>query len=303
MPSAKITQADAKQAKTAESPAKAGKNNSRPVQQWKLDEVERIRRMVKGKRVVGVFSLSGMPSSQLQEIRKKLRGKAELTVTKTLLIKKALENASELKELDAHVQKECGLIVSDEEPFKLYKIIKNNKSRTTAKPGAIAPYDIIVPAGETDMPAGPALAELKAVKIEVKLDKGKIVVSKDSLVAKKGEVISNSLSSALAKLGLKPMEIRLKIDALCEKGVLYPASVLDIDEEKLLEDLAAAHAGALSLAVAAAYLTKTVMPLLLNKAHANAFRLATNAEILNPETITLIIGKAFAQANAINALT
>jgi large subunit ribosomal protein L10 len=271
------------------------------VAEWKIEEVKELEKFIDNKRVVGIVDIENLPSRQLQEIRKKLRGKADIKVSKSVLIKLAIENLkrADLKKLEEYIDGPTGIIVSDEDPFLLYKFLKKNRSKALAKAGMIAPSDIIVPAGETDMPAGPVLSELKVAKIDVKLDKGKIVIASDSHVAKKGEVITPQLATALAKLGIMPIEIGLKITAMLDGGVIYKPDVLDIDEEKFMQELVNAYHNALNLAVNACYPTKDSIRIMIQKAHANAKNLAVNADILTKETVGSILAKANNQASAL----
>ena len=275
--------------------------NEKKVAEWKIEEVKELEKFIDDKKVIGVVDIESLPSRQLQEIRKKLRGKAEIRVSKSILIQKAIENLKreDLKKIEQYMEGPCGIIVSDEDPFKLCRFLKKNRSKALAKAGMIAPSDIIVPAGNTDMPAGPVLSELKIAKIDVKIEKGKIVISSDSQVANKGDVISQQLANALAKLGITPMEIGLKIAAVLEKGVIYTADVLDVDEEKFMQDLVGAYRSALNLAVNAGYPNKESIKIMIQKAYQNAKNLAVNADILTKDTIGCTLAKASGQASAL----
>jgi large subunit ribosomal protein L10 len=245
--------------------------------------------------------MESLPSKQLQEIRKKLRGKADIKVSKSILIKLAIDNLkrTDLKKLEGYMEGPTGIIVSDEDPFILYKFLKKNRSKALAKAGMIAPMDIVVPAGDTDMPAGPVLSELKMAKIDVKLDKGKIVIASDSHVAKKGDVITQQLAGALAKLGITPVEIGLKITAILEKDIIYKPDVLDIDEERFMADLVGAYHNALNLSVNAGYPNRDSIKIMIQMAYRNARNLAVNAEIVTKETVGSILAKASNQASAL----
>ena len=271
------------------------------VAEWKITEVKELEKFIDERKVVGVVDIKSLPSKQFQEIRKKLRGKADIKISKSILIKKAIENLKreDLKKLEGYIDGPCGIVVSDEDPFLLYKFLKKNRSKALAKAGMLAPSDIIVPAGDTDMPAGPVLAELKVAKIDVKIEKGKIVIASDSQVAKKGDVISQQLANALAKLGITPMEIGLKISAVLEKGIVYTADVLDIDEEKFMQDLVGAYRNALNLSVNAGYPNKESIKIMIQKAYQNAKNLAVNADILTKDTIGSTLAKATGQASAL----
>ena len=271
------------------------------VAEWKITEVKELEKFIDQKKVVGIVDMESLPSKQLQEIRKKLRGKADIKVSKSILIKLAIDNLkrADLKKLEEYMEGPTGIIVSDEDPFLLYKFLKKNRSKALAKAGMIAPMDIVVPAGDTDMPAGPVLSELKMAKIDVKLDKGKIVIASDSHVAKKGETITPQLAGALAKLGITPVEIGLKITAILEKDIIYKPDVLDIDEEKFMADLVGAYRNALNLSVNAGYPNRDSIRIMIQMAYRNAKNLAVNAEIVTKETVGSILAKANGQAGAL----
>jgi large subunit ribosomal protein L10 len=149
------------------------------------------------------------------------------------------------------------------------------------------------------MPAGPVLSELKMAKIDVKLDKGKIIIASDSHVAKKGDIITQQLAGALAKLGITPVEIGLKITAILEKDIIYKPDVLDIDEEKFMADLVGAYRNALNLSVNAGYPNRDSIKIMIQMAYRNAKNLAVNAEIVTKETVGSILAKANGQAGAL----
>jgi len=278
--------------------------NEIEVAEWKISEVKKLESFIDNRKVVGVVDIESLPSRQLQEIRKKLRGKADIRVSKSILIKLAIENLkrTDLKKLEEYIDGPAGIIVSDEDPFLLFRFLKKNRSKALAKAGMTAPHDIIVPAGETDMPAGPVLAELKIAKIDVRLDKGKIMVASDSLIAKKGELITQQVASALAKLGITPMEIGLKTTVILEKGLVYTPDMLDIDEDKFMADLIGAYRNALNLSVNAGYPNRDSIRIMIQNAYRNTMNLAVNAEIATKESIGMILAKANNKANALEGI-
>lgn len=276
------------------------------IPQWKIDEVEETKRLIESKPVVGIINLKGMPSSQFQSIKKQLRGKAEITVIKTNFINRAFEKTKDakLKELEKYIDGPSALIISNENPFKLFNIIKKNRGRAAAKAGMIAEKDLIVPAGETDLPVGPALSELKMAKIDCKIDKGKIVINKDSTVAKKGEKVTDQAASALSKLGIMPVEIGLTVKAIYENGLIYTPDVLNIDEEQFMNTLTSCYLNALNLSVNAGYPTKQNITFMIQKAYNNARNLSVNAKIYNKESIPFILSRSASEMSALkNAMT
>jgi large subunit ribosomal protein L10 len=80
---------------------------------------------------------------------------------------------------------------------------------------------------------------------------------------------------------------------------VYGKDVLDVDEQKLLDDLRRGASEALNLSISASYPTRQNIQLMLQKAFLNSRSLALNANIYEKEVIDAILAKANAQANAL----
>ncbi len=65
---------------------------------WKKEIFDDLSKLLNKYSVIAVADLQKVRSSQIQEIRKKLRGKAELIVAKNTILRKAAEKASGQKE-------------------------------------------------------------------------------------------------------------------------------------------------------------------------------------------------------------
>lgn len=239
--------------------------------QAKLEAVLAIKKALGKYPVVAVASLQNLPGRQYNFIKKKLRGKAEIFVTRTTLLTRALtEGKSEAAELTKHMKGSAALVLTSQNPFQLFRTLKANKSKTAAKPGQIAPQDLVIPAGETNLAPGPVLTELKAAGIAARITGPKVVIDKDATVAKKGEVITDTAAKMLAKLGIEPMEVGLNVLAAWENGVLYPQAILDVDEAQLLADIQSAYRHAINLGVYAEIANATTTPLMVTKAAGKA---------------------------------
>lgn len=235
--------------------------------------------------VVAVASLKGLPAKQYGAIRKKTRANARIAFTRLTLMKRALEQSKrkdELKEIDAALGDGSVLVFSELDAFKLYKLFKQNKSKTAAKAGAIAPSDVVVPAGETSLAPGPVLTELKQAGIQAKIQGPKVVITKDAVVAKKGEPVSESAAMVLSKLGIEPMEVGLQVEKVFDHGTLYAGSVLDIDEDAVLSNLVAAHQQAVNLLVETEVYNDVSTPLILQKAERAALAIQSLIESKAP---------------------
>ncbi len=271
---------------------------------WKYKEVEELGQLMKKYPIVGIASIESLPAAQFQEIKAKVKDHAIIRVARKRLIKRAIEeHRPELKGLEDYMEGPIALVFSDMNAFKLYNTIKKMKSRAPIKAGQVAPNDIIVPAGDTGLPPGPALGDLKAAGINARIEGSTIKVVKDSLVAREGEVVSETVANALNKLGIKPVEIFLRIKAVYEDGTIFTPEVLDISEEETLTKIQTAYQRAFNLAVNAAYPTPAVMDVLISKAFSNARNLAVEIAFPAKQVIGDILAKAHMQANALKALT
>ncbi len=269
---------------------------------WKEKELKDIASLIDKYAVIGVADLTNFPADLFQKLRKQLHGKVEFAVSKQRVIRKAFEQ-SKLKEsglLDS-IKGSCAIIATNLNPFELHSILKKNSGKVSAKPGMIAPFDIIVPAGDTGLPPGPALSDLKQAGLSVKVQGATIFVPEDTVVAKKGEVVKPAVASTLTKLDIKPIKVMLNLVCAYESGQLYNSDVLDIDIEQQFAKFCTAHKNALAVALELAYCAKETIPLLLQKAHKNALAVALESEFPEGEALPLLLQKAEMQANALKS--
>lgn len=272
-------------------------------QDYKKQEVQEIAEMLRNNKVIGLVSITSIPSSSIQSIRRNLRGKATIRVAKNTLISLALDEVSKekpnLNSLKEHIDKQTAIICTNLNPFKLYKEMEATKTKAPAKGGEIAPNDITINAGETNFKPGPVVGELQKVGIPAAIDKGKVVIKSDKLLVKQGEKINRELAIALTKLEIFPLIIGFDLKVAYENGMVFKASVLAVDEKAIMNNLKLASIQAFNLAMFSAYSSKQTIVLLLQKAHIQAISLGVNTCIVEKATIELILAKAYSQAIAI----
>ena len=275
---------------------------------WKTENLKVLADSLRTSKVVGVVSIRGLPAAQFQQIRKKLSGVAQIHVSRGKLIKMALDQVGkdvqglgQLEELVSHDQ--TALICSNQNPFALYRTLEKNKTHLAAKGGEISPEDIEIKAGETSFKPGPIVGELQKAGLPASIEGGKVVIKKDKLLVKKGDVIAPAIASALTRMEIFPLVAGLEVKAMFEEGLLFRKDVLQVDDARMLSDLATASRQALSLAVKSRYFTPLSVRHLLGDAHKNAVNLSVYAEIPTKETVKLLLSKANAQASALKKKT
>lgn len=262
------------------------------VSKKKKREVSYLKELLQGHNVILIADLTSLPSAQLQSIKTKLKKDLKIRVTKKRLLKIAIEELKQEKDLTSlipYIDKAMpALLVTDKDPFSIYTAIKKSKSFVAAKPGQIAPSELAVEPGPTNFPPGPIIGELGQAGIIAAVEAGKVVVKRRSILAKAGEPISTKAAGMLAKLGVQPIEIGLNVVVALESGVVYDKSVLDVDPETYVKNLLQAHYEAVSLAIGVSYITKDSVKILLSKAHRELLSLSKylNLEVdTKPEDI------------------
>lgn len=253
--------------------------------------VKEIENLANNYPVIGILDLTSMPSRQLQRMRRNLEGKAIIKVARKRLIERALKNlkkngVEKLLEFDSA---QPAMIFSKLDSFKLFKIIKENKSPAPAKPNVVSPKDIVIEAGPTEFPPGPMISEFNKIGLKTKVESGKIVISESKVVVKKGEVIKKEVSDVLNKLGIEPLEIGLDLKGTFENGVIFSKDVLDIDEEEYLENIKKVVRDAFNLTVNIGYPTDENIEFLIIKAFNECRNLSLELEIPSKETIEDLI--------------
>ncbi|MEM5790481.1 MAG: 50S ribosomal protein L10 [Candidatus Aenigmatarchaeota archaeon] len=237
------------------------------VREEKIKLVEELKNLLENYKTICLLDLMKMPSKQLQEIRKKIREEALIKIVKKNLLKIAMEKVErkDLKKFKDEIPVQPGLVLTNLEPFLLYKKVAELKSFVSAKEGDIAPTDIWIRAGPTNLLPGPIISEFSKAKIPAGVEGGKIAIKKDVLVVKKGEVISSSLASILRKLNIEPIQVSLNIVSIYSNGSIYKKDVLELVNtypEKIKEGFSRA----LSLSIGIKYPTKENIGFLLFKA-------------------------------------
>ncbi len=268
--------------------------------QWKKEEVDDLSDLIADYESVGIVGIAGIPSKQLQDMRRDLHGTAELRVSRNTLQVRALE-ASGLDGLVDHVDGQVGLIATNDNPFTLYKELEASKTPAPINEGEVAPNDIVIPEGDTGVDPGPFVGELQSVGANARIEDGSIKVMEDSTVLSAGEEVSADLANVLNELGIEPKEVGLDLRAVIADGVQFDPDDLDIDVDAYRSDVSTAVARAQNLSVNASFPTATTAPTLIAKATGEAKSLGLQAAIEDEELMPDLVSKADAQLRALAA--
>ena len=272
----------------------------------KKEELKQMINLMTRNPVIGIANVTGIPSAQMQAMKKKMRGKISVKVVKNTLLLMALEEIAKkehnVEKLKDEVDGQTAIITTNINPFKLYKEMDATKTKMPAKGGETAPEDIMVKSGETEFKPGPIVGELQKAGIPAAIEKGKVMIKQDKTVVKSGEKIPKNLAVVLTRLGIYPLTAGFDLTAVYENGMVFKSDVLAVDETKLRNDMMLLSSRAFSLAMHLSYLTPLTVKPLITKAHDQALSLSVNLNIPTKETIRIILSKAYTQGLALKSV-
>lgn len=242
---------------------------------------EEIIQNLKKYKTIGIIRLDRVKAVQINDIRNKLREKAYIRHVRNTFLRKILKDIDDpnLGKLLNYLNGPGLLILTDMHPVRLQQFFWENRMRMKAKSGDIATEDIIVYAGNTGLPPGPAISELNEVGIPTRIETGSIWVTKDTVVARKGDVISTHLAAVLSKLGIKPIEDYLKLRVALYNGTIFDEeTIMEMIPDRIIEKLKEAHQKYVALSTHMWIPTKENIQILIWMAHQRAEALKSAVE-------------------------
>jgi large subunit ribosomal protein L10 len=274
----------------------------------KLAHVESLKELFLSKPMTALVGFRGVPASAFQSMRRELRLRGHpIRVATNSAIGHALEAAIKerpaLKPLLGQVQDQTAVLTAEGNPFSLFQELVKTRSPTPARGGEIAPHNITVPAGPTSFKPGPIVGELQHAGFPAAIEKGKVVLKKETLIVKAGQPISREVATMLTRLEICPLEVGLELRAVVEGLTFYPRESLAVDLDARRADVVRADRLALALALEIGYPTARTVPLLFARAHRTALALATAAGFVTPKSLPSILARALREAAAVERLT
>jgi large subunit ribosomal protein L10 len=273
----------------------------------KIARVDALAATLVARPMVAVVGIRGVPAAALQSMRRELRRREHpITVATNSAIRHAIEKAMEtrpaFRPLLDQVQDPTAILSAEGNPFSLFQEFLKTRSPTPARGGEVAPADILVPAGTTNFKPGPIVGELQHAGFPAAIEKGKVILKKDTTIVRAGQPISREVAGLLTRLEIFPLEVGLTLRAVVDGTTFYPPEVLSVDLEERRAELARSAALAIGLAVELGYPTTETIPRLLGRAHRRALGLAIATGTVTKETIEPLFSKAVREAAAVGRL-
>ena len=269
----------------------------------KIQEVEKIKNLVKDFKVIGLAKLEKVPAKALHNLRDTLRGDVVIRMSKKKLIQRAFKESGKknLSDLADQINGITAMLFTDMNPIKLAQFLESKAVKGPAKPGDIAPVDIVVKAGDTKIAPGPIISELNQnLRVQTLIKNGTIHIRSDAITHHVGDLIDSKQAQLLGRLGIEPMTIKLDFYSAWESGEIIPAEVLHLDLNQILDNVRLAVSEALNLSLELGMITDDTIKPLMIKAIRSSYALALNLPIFIPELVDQYMAKATREAGAIN---
>lgn len=255
------------------------------VHQLKEKKVKDLSDKIKKSRTLMIVSIKSLPSRQFQEIKKSIRNDAYIKVEKKNILLRSIKSIGKesVLPLEKNISDACAFAISDTEGFELAGLISKQKTPVFARAGQIAPADIEVKEGPTDLVPGPAISELGALGIQISVENGKIAIKAPKVVVKEGKVITEAAAAILQKLGVQPFTVGLDVVAIYDVKQEKIFTNVKIDSEGTANDLRNAAGRSLGFAQKINYVCKETIGYLLAKGNMQAKAIENKTQINTSE--------------------
>ncbi|XP_074287233.1 large ribosomal subunit protein uL10-like [Silene latifolia] len=235
-----------------------------------------------------IASADNVGSTQLQGIRKGLRGDSVVLMGKNTMMKRTIKlhaektGNSDLLNLVTLLVGNVGLIFTKGDLKEVREEIAKYKVGAPARVGLVAPIDVVVPPGNTGLDPSQT-SFFQVLNIPTKINKGTVEIITPVELIRKGEKVGSSEAALLAKLGIRPFSYGLNIESVYDNGSVFSPNVLDLTEEDLLEKFASGLSMVTALALGISYPTLAAAPHMFINGYKNVLAIAVATEYDFPQ--------------------
>jgi large subunit ribosomal protein LP0 len=199
--------------------------------------IEKLKQCIKDYKSLLLISIDFVGSKQMANLRMSLRGRAVILMGKNTIIRKIFREAAvekpSLEGILPLIKGNVGFVFCNEDLAGIRKEVIAERMPAAAKTGAVAPIDVVIPAGGTGLDPGQT-SFFQALNIGTKITKGSIEILSNVTLCQKGAKVTSSAVALLNKLGIRPFEYGIEVSHVYDNGSLYDAKILDMTEADLL---------------------------------------------------------------------
>jgi len=227
-------------------------------------------------------------STQLQNIRKGLRGDSVVLMGKNTMMKRSIRIHAEKTGNNAILNiipllvGNVGLIFTKGDLKEVSEEVAKYKVGAPARVGLVAPIDVVVPPGNTGLDPSQT-SFFQVLNIPTKINKGTVEIITPVELIKKGDKVGSSEAALLAKLGIRPFSYGLIVTSVYDNGTVFSPEVLDLTEDDLTEKFALGVSLVTALSLAISYPTLAAAPHMFINAYKNLLAIAVETDYSFPQ--------------------
>ncbi|KAL6973978.1 hypothetical protein U1Q18_028160 [Sarracenia purpurea var. burkii] len=235
-----------------------------------------------------IVAADNVGSTQLQNIRKGLRGDSVVLMGKNTMMKRSIRMHAEKTENNAFLSLipllagNVGLIFTKGDLKEVSEEVAKYKVGAPARVGLVAPVDVVVPPGNTGLDPSQT-SFFQVLNIPTKINKGTVEIITPVELIKKGDKVGSSEAALLAKLGIRPFSYGLIVLSVYDNGSVFNPEVLDLTEDDLIEKFAVGVSMVTSLSLAISYPTLAAAPHMFVNGYKNVLAVAIETEYSFPQ--------------------
>lgn len=279
----------------------------------KIQYFAKLKELLTEYKSVFVVGVDNVSSQQMHEIRKALRGEAQVLMGKNTMVRRAirgfLADLPEYEKLLPFVKGNVGFIFTNGDLKSVRETVVSNVVAAPARAGAVAPKDVYVPAGNTGMEPGKT-SFFQALGVPTKIARGTIEIVSDVKVVEAGSKVGPSEASLLNLLNISPFTYGMTVVQVYDNGQVFPPSILDITDEELVGHFVSAINTIASISLAVGYPTlpsvghsvvnhyKNVLALSIATEYTFEGSEAIKERLANPEALAAAAAPAAAAADS-----
>jgi len=225
--------------------------------------------------------MNNVRSQQVHDVRRDLRGKADFLMGKKTLQAKIIDNrasAAGATANDKAFKEKCdelnlisgntGMLFTNADLKEISDILDKYRIQAPARIGAVAPCDVVIPAGNTGME--PTMTSFfQALNIPTKIAKGMVEIVSDKKVLSTGEKVDSSTAALLQKLKISPFYYQVEILSVWDRGTIFTKADLAIDDAAIEKFMLEGISNVSALSLGAGIPTTATLPLLVSDAFKN----------------------------------
>jgi len=233
-----------------------------------------------------IIKADNVGSLQLQTIRQSLRGRAEILMGKNTMIRKVLRETIEkipsLQEVLPYIQGNTGLVFTDKDVREVRSALLAVKVQRAAKPGAVAPVDVHISAGNTNLEPTKT-SFFQALSIPSRINKGTISLDNGIHLIKAGQRVTHSQAALLQMLKMRPFQYGVSIRAVYDESGMT-SQFNEFSEENFFEAIHSAIANVAALSLRIGYPTQAsiVHSMRVGHSHVAGLVAATSDDLPQP---------------------